>query len=249
MARAQSFPDDFQFYGKKVSRQKQIGNAVPPLLGYRLGQQIVKAAGFQPKDDFFPLKAAVCIVDLPSKGSNEIENQTKEILIRKSSQKEDTLDDFQDIIDQIFQLPPEPKLKKPQPQPKPAQPTSKDILSDDLDSFIQSLFDLDKETGPSIATNESTSNSSPEMSPLLRTNAFENQQKSKTEAQKKRKVDVVSFLNDDFDIFNLFEEAGGNQDKKDSEQPPQKKKKKKHNKTPPIKISTQQKLPEVIGID
>jgi len=32
-ARLQSFPDDFKFYGTKTSMLKQIGNAVPPLLG------------------------------------------------------------------------------------------------------------------------------------------------------------------------------------------------------------------------
>ncbi len=33
-ARFQSFPDDFQFKGSKIEIARQIGNAVPPLLGY-----------------------------------------------------------------------------------------------------------------------------------------------------------------------------------------------------------------------
>jgi len=36
----QSFPDDFIFVGSKTQQNKQVGNAVPPLLGYHLGKQI-----------------------------------------------------------------------------------------------------------------------------------------------------------------------------------------------------------------
>lgn len=39
-ARLQSFPDKFIFYGNKSSVIKQIGNAVPPLLGKALGELI-----------------------------------------------------------------------------------------------------------------------------------------------------------------------------------------------------------------
>ncbi|MGL4848678.1 MAG: DNA cytosine methyltransferase [Clostridium sp.] len=39
-ARLQSFPDDFVFYGNKQQQYKQVGNAVPPLLGYHLAKQI-----------------------------------------------------------------------------------------------------------------------------------------------------------------------------------------------------------------
>ncbi|MGL5646393.1 MAG: DNA cytosine methyltransferase [Clostridium sp.] len=39
-ARLQSFPDDFIFYGNKQQQYKQVGNAVPPLLGYHLAKQI-----------------------------------------------------------------------------------------------------------------------------------------------------------------------------------------------------------------
>ncbi|MEZ9418013.1 DNA cytosine methyltransferase, partial [Vibrio sp. 10N.286.49.E1] len=41
-ARLQSFPDDFQFVGPKTQQYKQIGNAVPPLLGLAIGNQILK---------------------------------------------------------------------------------------------------------------------------------------------------------------------------------------------------------------
>lgn len=41
-ARLQSFPDDFIFQGTNVSIARQIGNAVPPLLGQRIAEAIIK---------------------------------------------------------------------------------------------------------------------------------------------------------------------------------------------------------------
>lgn len=35
-ARLQTFPDSFVFYGSKTSQMKQVGNAVPPYLGYAI---------------------------------------------------------------------------------------------------------------------------------------------------------------------------------------------------------------------
>lgn len=40
-ARLQSFPDDFVFYGSKSSQMKQVGNAVPPLLGKAVAEIII----------------------------------------------------------------------------------------------------------------------------------------------------------------------------------------------------------------
>lgn len=39
-ARLQSFPDDFIFWGNKSQQYKQVGNAVPPLLGYYLANKL-----------------------------------------------------------------------------------------------------------------------------------------------------------------------------------------------------------------
>lgn len=40
-ARLQSFPDTFIFFGSKTQQNKQVGNAVPPLLGYHVAKMLL----------------------------------------------------------------------------------------------------------------------------------------------------------------------------------------------------------------
>lgn len=42
-ARIQGFPDGYKFYGSKTSKNLQIGNAVPPLLGEVIGRAIINS--------------------------------------------------------------------------------------------------------------------------------------------------------------------------------------------------------------
>jgi len=41
-ARIQTFPDDFEFYGKTVHKYRQIGNAVPPKLAENIAETVEK---------------------------------------------------------------------------------------------------------------------------------------------------------------------------------------------------------------
>ena len=42
VARLQSIPDSFIIEGNKTDQHQQLANAVPPLLGYEIGKQVIK---------------------------------------------------------------------------------------------------------------------------------------------------------------------------------------------------------------
>ena len=59
VARIQTFPDWFSFYGRSIkSKYEQIGNAVPPRLAYEIALQVAKVLRGEPAEgikDFVPL--------------------------------------------------------------------------------------------------------------------------------------------------------------------------------------------------
>ena len=55
VARIQGFPDDWQFFGKKTSSYRQVGNAFPPPVAKAIANKIKIALGAQ---KMFSVKAA-----------------------------------------------------------------------------------------------------------------------------------------------------------------------------------------------
>lgn len=54
-ARLQSFPDGFRFCGSKIEIARQIGNAVPPLLAFRVAVHVLRLIGQKPSvEDWNP---------------------------------------------------------------------------------------------------------------------------------------------------------------------------------------------------
>lgn len=68
-ARIQTFPDDWTVYGSTASKYRQIGNAVPVLLGKAIGEhlyKLIKGEKVQAKEEFYQLSLFTLMRCLPS---------------------------------------------------------------------------------------------------------------------------------------------------------------------------------------
>jgi DNA (cytosine-5)-methyltransferase 1 len=66
LASIQTFPSDYIFHGERVSRQRQIGNAVPPLLAEAVGRSLMSQLGGAVKDALsFRLSKADVVPEMP----------------------------------------------------------------------------------------------------------------------------------------------------------------------------------------
>lgn len=76
-ARFQSFPDDYYFFGNKKQVLNQVGNAVPTILAYQIGNEIVKKTGCERSIDLFcgagGMTAGFKAAGIKSQLSNDIE--------------------------------------------------------------------------------------------------------------------------------------------------------------------------------
>lgn len=76
-ARLQGFEDTYYFYGNRTHLLKEVGNAVPPLIGYQIGKRIVDVIGSSKSVDLFSgaggLTHGMYLAGIESVISNDIE--------------------------------------------------------------------------------------------------------------------------------------------------------------------------------